>query len=78
MKSLSLFVTELSTPDNVQILAPNNQIWGSAIKNYSYHATRRLDLGIGIGYEDDIDKAMAKIHDVVGADERVHGDPAPS
>lgn len=76
VKSLSLFVTELTTADNVQILAPNGQIWGSAVKNYSFHATRRLDLGIGIGYEDDIDAAFAAIHAVIGGDGRVLGEPA--
>ena len=58
VKSITLFVTELATPDNVQIIAPNSQLWGSAIKNYSFHATRRVDLVLGIAYEDDIDRAL--------------------
>ena len=77
VKSISLFVTEMATPDNVQIIAPNAQLWGAAVKNFSFHETRRVDLLIGIAYEDDIDKAMAAIHAVVGADSRSHDDPAP-
>lgn len=77
VKSITLFVTELATPDNVQIIAPNSQLWGSAIKNYSFHSTRRLDLAIGIAYEDDIDRALAACLDEVKKDSRVHGDPAP-
>ncbi|WP_299615260.1 mechanosensitive ion channel family protein [Pelagibius sp.] len=77
VKSITLFVTELATPDNVQIIAPNSQLWGSAIKNYSFHATRRVDLAIGIAYEDEIDRALAACLDEVNKDSRVHADPAP-
>ncbi len=77
VKGISLFVTELATPDNVQIIAPNSQLWGSAIKNYSFHPTRRVDIVIGIAYEDQIDKALAAIVDECKKDSRVQADPAP-
>ncbi|MEM1198979.1 MAG: mechanosensitive ion channel domain-containing protein [Pseudomonadota bacterium] len=74
---LNLFVTELVTPDNVQIIIPNGQAWGAIITNYSAHDTRRLDLSFGIDYGDDADKAMAVILKLAEADERVHSDPEP-
>jgi small conductance mechanosensitive channel len=77
VKAITLFVTELATPDNVQILVPNGQVWGSSVRNYSHHPTRRVDLGLGIAYEDDIDAATKVILDTVRADARVHGDPEP-
>lgn len=77
VREISLFVTELSTPDNVQILAPNSHVWGACVKNYSFHSTRRVDLAIGIDYGDDIGKAMSAIHSVIEADQRVLNDPAP-
>ncbi len=77
VKSISLFVTEMATPDNVQIIAPNSQLWGAAIKNFSFHENRRLDLVMGIAYEDDMNKAMAAIYDVVRADARSQVDPEP-
>lgn len=77
VKSLSLFTTELATPDNVQIVLPNAELWGKAIKNYSHHATRRVDWLIGIGYGDDMDKAIGVIRKLADADERVHADPEP-
>ena len=77
VKEVNLFVTELSTPDNVQILAPNSQIWGSAVKNYSFHETRRVDLVLGISYEDDVDKAIGVVEAMAKADDRVLDDPAP-
>lgn len=72
---LNLFVTELVTPDNVQIIIPNGQAWGSIITNYSAHDTRRVDLVFGIDYGDDAEKAKALILAVAEADERVMKDP---
>lgn len=75
VKNLGLFVTEMATGDNVQIIIPNNAVWGSSIKNYSFHDNRRVDLVIGIGYEDSIDDAMRAIGEVLDADARVLKDP---
>lgn len=74
---INLFVTELTTPDNVQIIMPNGKAWGAVITNYSTHPTRRLDLTFGIDYGDDIGKASTVIENLAAADERVHDDPAP-
>lgn len=74
---VSLFTTELTTPDNVQIVTPNSDIWGSPIKNYSHHETRRVQLVVGIGYGDNMDKAVGILRDVIKADERIHSEPEP-
>ncbi len=77
IKGVSLFTTEMATGDNVQIIMPNSQVWGSSIKNFSAHDTRRVDLVMGISYEDDIDQAMAVIEELAKADDRIKTDPAP-
>ncbi len=77
VRELGLFLTEMNTPDNVRICVPNGSIWGSAIKNFSFNATRRVDLVVGIAYGDDINKAMASISAVINGDERSHKEPAP-
>jgi small conductance mechanosensitive channel len=77
VKDLNLFVTELATPDNVQIIVPNGKAWGSIITNYSHHDTRRVDLVFGIDYSDSADEAMAIILQQVEQDARVKSDPAP-
>lgn len=77
VKNITLFTTELATPDNVQIIAPNGDLWGTPIMNYSFHTTRRLDLTVGIGYGDDIGKARDALLDLINKDARVHKDPAP-
>jgi len=77
IKEAGLFTTKLATADNIHIVAPNSQLWGSAIRNFSHHPTRRVDLSIGIGYGDDIDKAIDVIKSIAAEDARIHTDPAP-
>ena len=75
VRELTLFTTELATPDNVQIIVPNSGVWGQPLKNYSAHATRRVDFSFGISYSDDINKAFDVIRAVLAADTRIHKDP---
>ena len=77
VKQISLFVTELATPDNVQILLPNAQVWGAAITNYSHHGTRRCDIVLGIAYEADLERAGQVIEEMAANEPRVLKDPPP-
>jgi small conductance mechanosensitive channel len=77
VQSLTLFVTELNTPDNIRIIVPNGRIWGAPIRNVSFNSTRRVEMAVGIGYGDDIGKAMAAIQAVIGADSRALDEPEP-
>jgi small conductance mechanosensitive channel len=74
---ITLFTTLLKTPDGVFISAPNSQIWNSAIKNYSRNPTRRLDIKVGIAYDDDVDAALEFLKNLVASDPRVLKDPEP-
>jgi len=73
---VQILTTILKTGDNKQIIVPNGQIMGSIITNYSANDTRRVDLTIGIGYDDDIDKARDTMQELIDADERILKDPA--
>lgn len=77
VESITLFMTRLNTPDNVHVIVPNGQLWGAAVKNYSHNDRRRVDINVGIGYDDDIGKALQVLKDLVSADSRVQGDPEP-
>lgn len=72
---VTMFITELTSPDNVQRLIPNGDVWGSAISNFAAHDTRRFDLIFGIGYGADINKGMDVIKQCLSSDERVLKDP---
>jgi len=77
VRGITLFTTELTTGDNVQIIIPNGAVWGSAIENYSAKPTRRVQITAGIGYGDDIDKAMGVLQSIIDEDSRCLKDPAP-
>jgi small conductance mechanosensitive channel len=78
VEQISIFNTELRTPDNRAVIVPNSLIYGSSITNFSAKDTRRIDLVIGIGYGDEIHRAKELIQGVLSADERVLEDPAPT
>lgn len=75
---IGIFSTTLDTGDNVRIIVPNTNVYGSVIKNYSANENRRIDLVVGISYSDDIGAAIAAIKGVLAADSRVLADPEPT
>ena len=74
---IGLFTTQMHTFDGIYLEVPNQQLWNRAIKNFSRLPTRRLDLVVGIAYDDDIGKAQAALMDLLDKDERVRRDPEP-
>lgn len=74
---IGLFATEMKTLDGLYRMAPNSQLWNVPVTNYSRQPERRYDLVIGIGYEDDIDKAQSVLIDLAAADTRILTDPEP-
>jgi small conductance mechanosensitive channel len=74
---IGIFATILKSPDNIMITVPNSQIYGSTISNFNGYETRRVDMVMGIAYDDDIQTALDTIHRIVTADERVLADPEP-
>lgn len=77
VKEISLFTTELATPDNVKIIVPNGDVYSGAITNYSAYDTRRVDFVMGISYEDDIDRAIDSLKAVIAGESRILSDPEP-
>lgn len=74
--AIDLFETKLTSFEGVPIVINNSAVRASVLQNYSRATTRRLDLEIGVGYSDDIGKAISAIKQVVEADVRVLRDPA--
>lgn len=78
VEEISILNTFLRTADNRLIIIPNGQIMGDAIINYTAKSTRRVDLTIGVGYDDDLKTARQVILDTVSAHPKVLDDPAPA
>ena len=74
---IGLFTTDMTTFDGVYRSVPNASLWNTSILNYSRLPTRRMDVPVGIAYEDDVERAMALLLDHLKQDSRVLSDPAP-
>jgi small conductance mechanosensitive channel len=75
VEKIQIFTTQLKTPDNKTVIIPNAKLTNDNITNYSSKGTRRVDLVMGISYDDDIDKARKIMEDVISADSRILKDP---
>lgn len=69
------FTTVLNTIDNREIVVTNDKAWGDVIVNSSARSLRRLDLLLSIDYDDDIDKAISIITNILSDDHRVRDEP---
>ena len=74
---IGLFATLMHTGDNQRIIVPNSAILGGNITNTSAMPTRRIDLVIGIGYDDNIGQARDIITKILESNELILKDPAP-
>ncbi len=57
VKKISLRSTEIHTPQGQLVLVPNRQVFENPIVNYSRTGERRIDLGVGVAYGDDLGAA---------------------
>jgi small conductance mechanosensitive channel len=78
IEHIRIFNTVMRTGDNREITIPNSQIYGGIITNFSARDTRRIDLVIGIGYDDNIGKAKQIIEDIIKQEQRILADPEPT
>ncbi len=78
VEKIQIFTTQLLTADNKTIIIPNAKLTADNIVNWSVKGTRRVDLEVGIGYGDDIDKARDILTAIVDEDSRILKDPAPT
>lgn len=75
---IGIFNTIMKTGDNRIIIIPNNNIIGNNIINYSREKIRRIDLVIGVGYEDDLKLVKSTLEEILNSHPKILKDPAPS
>lgn len=77
VQEVNLLHTKLLTPDNKQVYIPNGQMSNAKVVNYTGEPLRRLDISVGIGYEDDFGKAQAVLLDILAHHPLALKEPAP-
>ena len=75
--AINLFTTDMTTYDGIYRSVPNAELWNRNILNYSRNPTRRLDIPVGIAYEDDVEQALDLLLSPLSQDTRVLPDPEP-
>ncbi|WP_271783335.1 mechanosensitive ion channel family protein [Aquimarina algiphila] len=78
VKEIEIFTTKLITPANKLAIIPNGALANGNIINYTAEGMMRVDLTIGIGYDEDIKKAKEVLLEVLVSNPKVLQDPAPS
>jgi small conductance mechanosensitive channel len=76
VKQIGIFTTIMTTFDGIYQEVPNSKLWNCVIKNYSRLSTRRIEIVVGIGYEDDIDRAKSVLQNLLNEESRVLAEPA--
>jgi small conductance mechanosensitive channel len=74
---IDILHTILNTFDNKTVVLPNAQVANSSIVNFTTQETRRVDINVGISYNDNIGKAREIILEVISRESRVLPDPEP-
>jgi len=77
VEEIKIFHTQLRSADNKQLILPNSSITSGLITNFSAKPTRRIDLTIGCGYDDDLRAVKQFLVSTIQTETRVLADPAP-
>lgn len=78
ISNVGISITTIITLDNKRVIIPNSKVWGEPITNYTALNTRRIDMSIGIGYSDNISKAIRVIGDILKNNKNVLKDLSPT
>jgi small conductance mechanosensitive channel len=76
VKDITLFTTELTTPDRRHIVAPNAMLWGVKLTNHSIESIRGVDMRFAVGHKADVAKAKAALREALDGNAHVLKDPA--
>ncbi len=78
VKEIEVFTTKVITPENKLAIIPNGAMANGNIINYTAEGMMRVDITIGIGYDENIKKAKEVLLGVLISNPRIMKDPVPS
>lgn len=71
VKGIDVFYTQLVTADNKSIVLPNGTLANGCITNFTKCEKRRIDVNVGIAYEEDIRQAKDVLMQVLEKEEGI-------
>lgn len=75
VEEITLVNTRIRTANNHEIIVPNGDIMTTATTNFSSYPNRRIEVGVGIGYDSDIKTARKIMLDLAHAHDGVLTSP---
>lgn len=73
---IDIFYTSLKTVDNKSVKLPNGTLSNSILTNYSMNDKRRVDVEVGIAYDDNIELARKELERVMNSYSNIMRDEA--
>ncbi len=77
VKSIGIFYTTVSTPDNVKVVIPNSMVSGNVISNTSSYSTRRLSFSFTVAHTENVDRVKELMSSVINSCDKVLREPSP-
>ncbi|RBQ28211.1 mechanosensitive ion channel family protein [Aliarcobacter vitoriensis] len=68
---VTIFNTVFLTADNQKIIVPNSSITSGSITNVNVNDTRRIDIVVGISYDDSIKQAKDILTDIINENSKI-------
>ncbi len=78
VKQITILYTRLDSDSNQAIFIPNGQVSGAVVTNNNSNGIRRVDMTFSISYGDEYQKAREIILQVLGRNDKILKDPAPT
>ena len=77
VQEVQILTTTLYTADNLRLTVPNAKIMQDTITNYSVTPTRRMELTVGVSYDEDLQQVKHVLEALIAEESRILKEPAP-
>jgi small conductance mechanosensitive channel len=77
VQDVQILTTTLYTADNLRLTVPNAKIMQDTITNYSVTPTRRIELTVGVSYDDDLQQVKHVLAALIAEEPCILKEPAP-
>ncbi|MBN8147793.1 mechanosensitive ion channel, partial [Vibrio vulnificus] len=74
---IGLFTSVFKTADGLYISSPNSAVWNSTIRNFSRNSKRRMDITVGISYQDSVEVGLNVLKELALSQPHILKDPEP-
>lgn len=78
VRQIGLFYTKVVTLDNKLVYFPNSTVTKSDVVNYTAMKTRRIDVNVGVSYDENPDEVISALLDTMRSIDEALEEPAPA